>query len=956
MTILPDPAASQAVLIGVHDYENLAALPAVERNLAGLTRAFTDPDLWGLPPTHCVALSQPPSAQDVLDTLSGVAQRATDTLVVYYAGHGLLDPLSDELYLALPGSDQERLYSALPFEWVRRAILDPRIGARHKVVILDCCYSGRALEGGMSGSTQVADHALIDGTSLMTAAAKTRKALSPPGEEYTAFTGELITVLTEGIVAGPPLLDMQTVYRHLYTALAAQARPLPQQRNRNTGGLIALARNRAHPAHRPQPPSAPAPGPPAPSPSPVPSVPEPESAAVPGPDTTPGTEAVPDPVSEPVSQPVPEPQRPSVEPAPTPDRTSAPAPEARGEELQRTAAAPRQHTAPEVPRTEGNGQGSRGNPVSARTRTLALVSAAVLIAGVSTTLALWNGSQGEDAHGTSKGGATTEAAYNAAVGHVLRPGKGEGNTLKFISATDADSWDPQRSSYRHVANFARYYARQLVTYKPWAKGADLTPDLATDRAKVSGDRKTYTYTLREGATWEDGSPVTSQDVKYGIERLWAPEVLSNGPPYLQQVLDPDKTYRGPYKDTSATGSPAIKTPNPRTIVFKLPRPNGDFEQMLAMPAASPVKKSQDTRATYGAKPFSSGPYRFHSYRPGKSLELVRNSHWKDDSDPIRTALPDKITVTIKDNPDTVDAALAKGDYDLALAPTKLGPLSRAGLLSGSDRRKNLDSAQSGFVRYAGFPRTVEPMDNVACRRAVVYAADRRNLQTALGGTDAGGDLAPSLLPPAIRGADPAFDPYGIVKSGGAPDLTRARAELKKCGRPKGFRTTIAVRDDRPADADTAEALGSALARIGIRAEVERFDAKEAHTIVGAPSEVKKQGYGIVLASWGADFPTGQGFWPPLVDSRMRLPSGNYNVAEVDSPALDKLLDQAIAERDPDKAGEAYAEINHKVAEGAYYLPLVFEKYVSWRSPRLTNVQVAPAYGGYDFARLGVNGT
>ncbi|MEU8680344.1 ABC transporter substrate-binding protein [Streptomyces sp. NPDC048611] len=947
MTILPDPAASQAVLIGVHDYENLAALPAVERNLAGLTRVFTDPDLWGLPPEHCVALSQPPSAQDVLDTLSGVAQRATDTLVVYYAGHGLLDPLSDELYLALPGSDQERLYSALPFEWVRRAILDPQIGARHKVVILDCCYSGRALEGGMGGSTQVADHALIDGTSLMAAAAKTRKALSPPGEEYTAFTGELITVLTEGIVAGPPLLDMQTLYRHLHTALAAKSRPLPQQRNRNTGGLIALARNAAHPGRRPQPPSAPSPAPP---------VPAPESAAVPGPDAAPGTEAVPVPGPDPVSQPVPEPQRPSVEPAPTPDRTSAPTPEARGEELQRTAAAPRQLTAPEVPRTDGNGQGSRGNPVSARTRAVALVSAAALIAGVSTTLVLWNGADGEDAQGPSKGGATTKATYNAAIGHLLRPGNGRGGTLRFISTTDADSWDPQRSSYPFVANFARYYTRQLVTYKPGSKGTDLTPDLATDRAEVSGDGKTYTYTLREGATWEDGSPVTSQDVKYGIERLWAPEVISGGLPYLQQVLDPDRTYRGPYKDTSATGSPAIKTPNSHTIVFELPRPNGDFEQMLAMPAASPVKKSQDTKAKYGAKPFSSGPYRFHSYQPGKSLELVRNSHWKKASDPVRTALPDKITVAVENNPDAVDAALAKGDYDLALAPTKLGPLSRAGLLSGSDRRKNLDSPPSGFVRYVGFPQTVEPMDNVACRRAVVYAADRRNLQTALGGTAAGGDLAPSLLPPGIRGADPAFDPYGILQNGGAPDLTRARAELKKCGRPNGFPTTIAVRDDRPADTDTAEALRSALARVGIRAEVERFDGKEAPTIVGAPSEVKKRGYGIVLASWGADFPTGQGFWPPLVDSRMRPPSGNYNVAEVDSPALDKLLDQAIAERDPDKAGETNAEINHKVAEGAYYLPLVYEKYVSWRGPRLTNVQVAPAYGGYDFTRLGVNGT
>ncbi|EPH45013.1 branched-chain amino acid ABC transporter substrate-binding protein [Streptomyces aurantiacus] len=75
----------------------------------------------------------------------------------------------------------------------------------------------------------------------------------PPGETYTAFTGELITALSEGIPRAPDPMDMDTVYRHLHRALAAKSRPLPQQRNRNTGGLIALARNRAAPPPEPTP-------------------------------------------------------------------------------------------------------------------------------------------------------------------------------------------------------------------------------------------------------------------------------------------------------------------------------------------------------------------------------------------------------------------------------------------------------------------------------------------------------------------------------------------------------------------------------------------------------------------------------------------------------------------------------------------------------------------------------
>ncbi|MGA5563817.1 caspase, EACC1-associated type [Streptomyces platensis] len=923
MTTLPDPAASQALLIGVHDYESMPALPAVERNLAGLTGAFTDPELWGLPPAHCVALSQPPSAQDVLDTLSRVAQRATDTLVVYYAGHGLIDPYSDELYLALPGSDQERLYSALPFEWVRRAVLDPRVGARHKVVILDCCYSGRALVGGMSGTTQVADHALIDGTSLMAASARTRKALSPPGEEFTAFSGELITALTQGIADGPPLLDMQTLYRHLYTALAAKARPLPQQRNRNTGGLIALARNRAHPAHSAH--SAPRTRPPAePSPS------------------------------------LAEPSPPPAEPAPA--STPAPTPDARGEDRpqpqsqpEQQPPAPRQHPTPGAARAaDGQATPPRppGSSASVRTRTLAVVSAALLVAGVSTTLALLNGAQQGSGGGKSKGG---EATYNAAVGHVLKRGGGKGGTLKFVGAADADSWDPQRSYYSFVANFARYYARQLVTYDPESKDTALTPDLATSKAKITDHGRTYTYTLRKGVTWEDGSPVTSEDIKYGIERLWATDVITGGPSYLRDVLDPGGTYRGPYKDTSAKGLTAIETRGPGTIVFRLPRPNGDFEQMLAMIAASPVKKSRDTKAKYGLRPFSSGPYKFRSYQPGTSLELVRNPHWKPWSDPVRNALPETVRVRIAGDQNSVDRGLTSGDDDLALGNAGLGPATGARVLSDRDLSKNLDAPRSGIVRYAAFPRTVQPMGNVHCRKAIAYAADRRGLQTALGGPVAGGDLAPSLLPPGIKGADPAFDPYGVLKHRGEPDLTKAREELKKCGRPNGFPTTIAVRNDRPSENDAAEALTSALARIGIKAEVERFDGARMPTVVGAPNEVRKRGYGIVIMSWGADFPTGQAFWRPLVDSRMRLPSGNFNQSEVDSPALDKLLDKAAAETDPNTAGEIYQEINHKVSGEAYYLPFVYGKYVSWRSPRLTDVHVADVYGGYDYARLGVRG-
>ncbi|GFE15613.1 hypothetical protein Sgleb_36600 [Streptomyces glebosus] len=245
MAVLSDPARSEAVLVGVHDYVYLEKLPAVARNLAGLRDALTDPAVWGLPAESCTVLSQPLSMGQVLDTVQDRARKARDTLLVYYAGHGLTDLYTDELYLAMADSDPGREHTSLRYEWLRRAVLDPQAGAQRTVVILDCCYSGRALLGRMSASAHIADQAVVEGTCLLTASAETRPALSPPGETYTAFTGELIATLTEGIPGRPDPLDMDTLYRHLRGRLESRSRPVPQQRNRNTGGRIAIARNRA---------------------------------------------------------------------------------------------------------------------------------------------------------------------------------------------------------------------------------------------------------------------------------------------------------------------------------------------------------------------------------------------------------------------------------------------------------------------------------------------------------------------------------------------------------------------------------------------------------------------------------------------------------------------------------------------------------------------------------------
>jgi hypothetical protein len=245
LTERADPATSRAVLIGASRYDVLESLLAVENNLSRLTELLTDPGVWGLAPAHVATVLNPPSRDDALDVIHEAASEAQDTIFVYFAGHGLLERSNSALHLALPRASATRLHRALRYDDVRREITRT-CQARSKVVVLDCCFSGQAMDGFMAAAPDMADQARIEGTYLMTASAKTALALAEPGEQYTAFTGELVRAIEQGLPDGPALLDMGTLYSQVRASLLAKGRPEPQERARNDGRSIALVRNQWH--------------------------------------------------------------------------------------------------------------------------------------------------------------------------------------------------------------------------------------------------------------------------------------------------------------------------------------------------------------------------------------------------------------------------------------------------------------------------------------------------------------------------------------------------------------------------------------------------------------------------------------------------------------------------------------------------------------------------------------
>ncbi|KUJ34531.1 peptide ABC transporter substrate-binding protein [Streptomyces albus subsp. albus] len=555
---------------------------------------------------------------------------------------------------------------------------------------------------------------------------------------------------------------------------------------------------------------------------------------------------------------------------------------------------------------------------------------------------------------SSPSGDTTSAAgFDAAVDKVVRPSSKKGGTLRLATAMDADSWDPARAYYGWVWNMQRLYSRTLLTYdaKPGAKGLELVPDLAEAQPEVSPDGKTYTVRIKSGLKFEDGTPITSQDIKYAIERTFAVDVISGGPTYLQELLNQGQNYRGPYKDSGRTGLKSVKAPDERTLVFRLAAPDSRFPHLLAMGATAPVPKSKDTGARYGSKPIASGPYRFDSYSPGKSLVLVRNTHWSPATDPVRKALPDRIELTVSSTPEQVAAHLMAGTADLDASQAGLSQAASAKLIADPKLKANADAPFSGNMRTVAMVSKTAPFDNEHCRKAVLYAADTTALQTAQGGPTTGSRYG-NMLPPTIPGSD-AYDPFDLTT--GKPRLAKAKEELAACGRPNGFTTKLVVHNNNLKNVASAEVLQQALKAAGIQVEIEQLEFGAYLDAAGNPSKVENKGYGLIVTNWSPDFPHGSAFLQPLADGRLILPSSNTNYAQVNDPALNTLFDQATAETDPDKVAELYRTLNHRLTDGAHYLPVVAVRSLNYRSPRLTNVYVNRAYGMVDVQAVGVAG-
>jgi SpoVK/Ycf46/Vps4 family AAA+-type ATPase len=245
---VPDPQRSHVVLIGTSEYAdiNLDNVPAVGKNISDLAAALTDPVYGLVPENHCTMLDDEGDLRLIGRKLKLAAQQAEDLLLVYFAGHGLIGGPRHDLYLALPDSEwADPEFNSLEYDKLRSVVLDSPADA--KVIVLDCCFSGRAVSGAMADPVTAAiGQVEVKGTYVLVSAHRDKVALVIPGEDHTAFTGRLLRLLHEGVPGGPEFLTIDYLYRQLLIKTQAEGLPQPQKHGTDSADSLALARNRAY--------------------------------------------------------------------------------------------------------------------------------------------------------------------------------------------------------------------------------------------------------------------------------------------------------------------------------------------------------------------------------------------------------------------------------------------------------------------------------------------------------------------------------------------------------------------------------------------------------------------------------------------------------------------------------------------------------------------------------------
>lgn len=531
------------------------------------------------------------------------------------------------------------------------------------------------------------------------------------------------------------------------------------------------------------------------------------------------------------------------------------------------------------------------------------------------------------AAGCGGGASTPDAGGKAAASEAKA-----GGTLYYLTKRAAEHLDPQRTYVgRDIANESRMVYRTLTSY-PVATGkaaSKLVADLGTDTGTVSNGGKNWKFTLKDGVKWQDGSEITCEDVKYGVSRTFAVDVITGGPNYAIQFLDiPEgakegSAYKGPYaKDASkqALFDKAV-TCEGKTINFKLKKPVGDFNYTVSMPAFAPYKESQDKGDKSNYAIFSSGPYKLEgTWAKGRGGTFIRNASWSASNDTIRKALPDKIVFTEGLTDEVIAQRLIsdQGNDKFAVTDRSVPPAMRATVKGNPEMKDRSENVDAPYVDYLlpNFKKLKDPL----VRQALVMSTDKSGWVASQGGTDAG-KVAQSIISPAVLG----YKEFNAFNAPDGGDPAKSKALLTKAGVKMPYPITMTYSGGTPTSQKGSAALKAGWEAGGFAVRLNEL-TDTYYDVIQNPDNAKK--YDVTWAGWGADWPSASTVIPPLFDSRVNLTSASngQDYGYYQNDAVNKAMDEAFATVDLTKQAQMWGDIDETIAKDVGYVPLRLQKF------------------------------
>jgi peptide/nickel transport system substrate-binding protein len=542
--------------------------------------------------------------------------------------------------------------------------------------------------------------------------------------------------------------------------------------------------------------------------------------------------------------------------------------------------------------------------------------------------------------------------------------------------------DPQRTyTGEDLAFLGATINRSLNAYvysDDAAKASGLIADAATDTGTPSADAKTWTFTVRDGIKWQDGSAVKCEDFKFGASRVFAQDLVGGGPTYALSYLDiptnDDGTsqYPGPYAATpeqQALFDQAV-TCDGNTITYHLKQPIADFNYTvtLGMGAVPNPTDHPDVDAStddYDQNPWSNGPYMIESLVSGVGghLHLVRNPHYDASTDESgRMAYPDEWMIQFGIDPSAMDDRLISptGDDSFAVSYGGVQPenLDKVFADPHTANAQFVGRAFSDFDPYSRYYwiRT-DKITNVKIRQAMAVALDRDAIRQN-GGGEFVGDYGDGTIKPNI-GMDYApthiWDAQGIFGKDIDPkgDVELAKQLIAESGEAA---PTLDWNYVPGTVADkTAGLVKDSLERAGFTVNLAPFTQNYYGNVFDPDAQGSFGG-----AGWGPDWPNASTVISPLFTmdggwdiSRVGMKGGDPDPDSPDKDFVDA-VHANLGQTDRQAQALEWQRLNRMSVERMFVIPTFFGLAQNIAGDKVGNLYRWGPYGSWPYGILYVN--